>query len=143
MDLENNTLTISITNPEVRYEYDYVAKGVIFFLPIDTAGRALVTAQNVTYTLTFAFEEYTKDDLNYLLIVDTKLKMAPQSMTIRYENLFDDEIFNDRFALKMNANWKAVLDSFQAVYFDSYAQGYGNVFNKFLEEVPLSDLFDG
>ncbi|CAH1381779.1 unnamed protein product, partial [Tenebrio molitor] len=67
-------------------------------------------SENVTYTLTFAFEEYTKDDLNYLLIVDTKLKMAPQSMTIRYENLFDDEILNDRFALKMNANWKAALD---------------------------------
>jgi hypothetical protein len=50
MDLENNTLTISITNPEVRYEYDYVAKGVIFFLPIDTAGRALVTARKYFLT---------------------------------------------------------------------------------------------
>jgi hypothetical protein len=99
-------------------------------------------SDNVTYNLTFAFEEYTRDGQNYLLVVNTKLKMAPQSLTIRYENFFDDEILNDRFTRKISASWKGALDNFAAVYFDSYAQGYGNVFNRFLEEVPLSELFD-
>jgi hypothetical protein len=50
MDLEKNTLTISITNPEVRYEHDYEAKGAVFFLPIDSAGHALVTAREYFLT---------------------------------------------------------------------------------------------
>jgi hypothetical protein len=42
MNFENKTLTITITNPEVRYELDYEAKGVMFLLPIDASGPALV-----------------------------------------------------------------------------------------------------
>jgi hypothetical protein len=45
MNFENKTLTITITNPEVRYELDYEAKGVMFFVPIDTSGSALAIAR--------------------------------------------------------------------------------------------------
>jgi hypothetical protein len=45
MNFENKTLTITITNPEVRYELDYEAKGVMFFVPIDTSGPALAIAR--------------------------------------------------------------------------------------------------
>ncbi|CAH1379872.1 unnamed protein product [Tenebrio molitor] len=98
MNFEDKTLTISIINPEVRYQYNYVAKGVMFVLPIDSSGPALVTAQNVTYTLIFTFEEYTRDNENYLLVVDTQLKMAPRAMSRRYDNLFKDKALNDAFS---------------------------------------------
>ncbi|CAH1382491.1 unnamed protein product [Tenebrio molitor] len=143
MNFEDKTLTISITNPEVRYEHDYVAKGVMFVLPIDASGPALVTAQNVTYTLTFTFEEYTRDNQNYLLVVDTQLKMAPRAMSGRYDNLFKDKALNDAFSREMSADWKKPFGHFSSIYFDSYAQWYGNVFNRFLEKVPLTELFDG
>jgi hypothetical protein len=115
MNFEDKTLTISIINPEVRYQYNYVAKGVMFVLPIDSSGPALVTArkyfftnlkkytsevilENVTYTLIFTFEEYTRDNENYLLVVDTQLKMAPRAMSRRYDNLFKDKALNDAFS---------------------------------------------
>jgi hypothetical protein len=45
MNFEDKTLTISITNPEIRYELDYEAKGVMFLMPIDTSSSALVNAR--------------------------------------------------------------------------------------------------
>jgi hypothetical protein len=160
MNFEDKTLTISITNPEVRYQYNYVAKGVMFVLPIDSSGPALVTArkyfftnlkkytsevilENVTYTLIFTFEEYTRDNQNYLLVVDTQLKMAPRAMSGRYDNLFKDKALNDAFCREISSDWKKPFGQFSSIYFDSYAQGYGNVFNRFLEKVPLTKLFDG
>jgi hypothetical protein len=45
MNFEDKTLTITITNPEIRYELDYETKGVMFLMPIDTSGSALVKAR--------------------------------------------------------------------------------------------------
>ncbi|CAH1382503.1 unnamed protein product, partial [Tenebrio molitor] len=143
MNFENKTLTITITNPEVRYELDYEAKGVMFLLPIDASGPALVIGQNVQYTLNFTFEEYTKDNQDYLLVIESKLDSHPESLKFHFGNLFKDEILNDGFNREINQNWKTVFEQFKAIYFDSYAQGYGNVLNNFLGKVPLIDLFDG
>jgi hypothetical protein len=102
-----------------------------------------VVLENVTYTLTFTFEEYTRDNQNYLLVVDTQLKMAPRAMSGRYDNLFKDKALNDAFSREMSADWKKPFGHFSSIYFDSYAQWYGNVCNRFLEKVPLTELFDG
>ncbi|KAJ3621575.1 hypothetical protein MTP99_003692 [Tenebrio molitor] len=125
-NFEDKTLTISMINPEVRYEHNYVAKGVMFVLPIESSGPALVTAQNVTYTLTFIFEEYTKDNENYLLVVDSELKMAPRAMSGRYDNLFKDKALNDAFCREMSSDWKKPFEHFSSIYFDT-----------------LTELFDG
>jgi hypothetical protein len=50
MNFEGKTMTLSITNPEVRYELDYEAKGVMFLMPIDTSGPALATARECCIT---------------------------------------------------------------------------------------------
>jgi hypothetical protein len=42
MNFYDKTLVIQLTNPEVRYEFDYEAKGKMFLLPIDTSGHATV-----------------------------------------------------------------------------------------------------
>jgi hypothetical protein len=49
MNFEDKTMTMAITNPEVRYEFDYVTKGVMFLMPIDTSGPALITASECCY----------------------------------------------------------------------------------------------
>ncbi|CAH1382499.1 unnamed protein product [Tenebrio molitor] len=143
MNFEDKTMTMAITNPEVRYEFDYVTKGVMFLMPIDTSGPALITAKNTTYMFTFTFEDYTKDKQNYFLVIDTKLEMDVQSMTFHYENLFKDKILNEAFNRELDANTKKVLEYAFPIYLDSYGQGYERVFNNFLEKVPLTELFDG
>jgi hypothetical protein len=45
MNFEEKTMTMAITNPEVRFEFDYVTEGVMFLMPIDSSGSALVTAR--------------------------------------------------------------------------------------------------
>ncbi|KAH0814086.1 hypothetical protein GEV33_008703 [Tenebrio molitor] len=50
MNFEEKTMTMAITNPEVRYELDYEAKGVMFLMPIDTAGPAVATARECCIT---------------------------------------------------------------------------------------------
>jgi hypothetical protein len=45
MNFEDKTLTVAITNPEIRYELDYEAKGVMFLMPVDTSGPAFVNAR--------------------------------------------------------------------------------------------------
>jgi hypothetical protein len=98
---------------------------------------------NVTFTFTFTFEEYTKDGENHLLVVDTKLEMAPQSMSAHFENLLRDKDLNDAFSREMSLNWKISFGYFAPIYLDSYAQRCGNIFNTFLEKVPAAELFDG
>jgi hypothetical protein len=102
-----------------------------------------IILENVQYRLYFTFEEYTRDNQNYLLVIDSKLASHPESLKFHFGNLFKDEILNDGFNREISQNWKTVFEQFGAIYFDSYAQGYGNVLNNFLEKVPLIDLFDG
>jgi hypothetical protein len=97
----------------------------------------------VTYTFNFTFEEYTKDNQDYLLVIDSKMVMEPQSMKIYFGNFFKDKILNDAFSHELTANWKKVVAYFMSIYSDSYAQAYGDFFNRFLEKVPLAELFDG
>ncbi|CAH1382501.1 unnamed protein product [Tenebrio molitor] len=143
MNFEDKTLTIVMKNPEMRYEFDYETKGVMFVIPIESSGPALVTAQNVTYTLSFSFEEYTRDGQKYFQVIDTKLEMAPQSMTAHFKNLFRSKNLEDAFNQEITLNWKQATQYFESIYFDSYAQGYGDVFNNFLEKVPVAELFGG
>jgi hypothetical protein len=71
------------------------------------------------------------------------MMIKPESMTFYYENLFKDKALNDEFNKEMSGSWKEILANFAAGYMDSYAKGYGDVFNHFLEVVPLVDLFEG
>jgi hypothetical protein len=50
VNFEDKTLTMSITNPEIRYEFDYEATGVLFLLPVDTSGSGLITVGKFLFT---------------------------------------------------------------------------------------------
>jgi hypothetical protein len=97
----------------------------------------------VTYTINFTFEEYTKDNQDYLLVIDSKMVVEPQSVKFYVGNFFKDKILNDAFSHELTANWKKVVAYFVSIYCDKYAQAYGDFFNRFLEKVPLAELFDG
>jgi hypothetical protein len=45
MNFEDKTLTITIINPEMRYEFDYETKSIMFFKLIDTSGTGLITTR--------------------------------------------------------------------------------------------------
>jgi hypothetical protein len=159
MNFEDNTLTLELSHPEIRYEFDYEAKGKMFVLPFDSAGHGTVTlskilpqkfyffklsiSENPIYTIKFTLEEYVKDNKKYLRVVDSNMTLKPESMTMYFENLFKNKVLNDAFNREMSESWKVILANFSAGYMDSYAKVYGDVFNNFLEVVPLVDLFEG
>ncbi|KAJ3617212.1 hypothetical protein MTP99_007456 [Tenebrio molitor] len=143
MNFEDNTLTLELSHPEIRYEFHYEAKGKMFILPFDSAGHGTGTLKNPIYTVKFTLEEYLKDDKKYLRVVDSKMTVKPESMTFYFENLFKNKVLNDAFNQEMTESWKVVLANLSAGYIDSYAKAYGDVFNNFLEVVPLVDLFEG
>jgi hypothetical protein len=50
MNFEDKTLRMSITNPEIRNEFDYETKGVLFLLPIETSGSGLTTIRKFLFS---------------------------------------------------------------------------------------------
>jgi hypothetical protein len=71
------------------------------------------------------------------------MMIKADSISLNYENLFEDKVLNDAFNRELSKNWKLILANFDAIYMDSYAKVYGDVFNNFLQVVPLMDLFAG
>jgi hypothetical protein len=47
MNFEDNTLTVELSHPEIRYELDYEPKGKMFILPYDSAGHGTVTLSKI------------------------------------------------------------------------------------------------
>ncbi|KAJ3621577.1 hypothetical protein MTP99_003694 [Tenebrio molitor] len=143
MNFYDKTLTIVITNPEIQYVFDYEAKGKMFLLPIDTSGPATILSHNVTYTITFTFEEYTKDGKTHLHVIDDNLVMQPQELIFNFENLLEDKELNDGFNRAMNRKWKPIFNDLAPIYVANYGHAYAAIFNNFLSKVPLMELFDG
>jgi hypothetical protein len=47
MNFEENTLTLELSHPEIRYEFHYEAKGKMFILPFDSAGHGTGTLSKI------------------------------------------------------------------------------------------------
>ncbi|XP_068912362.1 protein takeout-like isoform X2 [Tenebrio molitor] len=132
MNFQDKTLTIALTHPEIKYFFDYEAKGKMFLLPIDTAGAATVLSRNVTYVVTFTFQEYTKNDKTHWRVINTNLMMQPQEVVALFENLFEDKDLNDGFSRAMSHKWREILEELLSIYVDYYGKAYGEVFDNFL-----------
>ncbi|KAJ3621585.1 hypothetical protein MTP99_003701 [Tenebrio molitor] len=143
MDFHDKTLTLEVLNPEVRYVFEYDAKGKMFLLPIDTSGAGSGTAYNVTYIYTFTFGEYTREDERYFQVIDTHLVMQPQDMVFHFDNLLEDKELNDGFSRLLSKNWKIVFEEINQLYVQFYGRMYSDVFNRFLRKVPITEIFDG
>jgi hypothetical protein len=102
-----------------------------------------VFADNVTYTITFTFEEYTKDGKTHLHVIHNHLVMQPQDVIFNFENLFQDKELNDGFNRAMSRKWKQILSDIGPLYLANYGQAYAAIFNNLLSKVPLEELFDG
>ncbi|CAH1383474.1 unnamed protein product [Tenebrio molitor] len=113
MNFGDNTLTLEVSYPEIRYEFDYEAKGRMFLLAFDSAGAGTATLKNVSYIVKFTLEEYLKDNKKYLRVVGSHLEMKPESITFYYENLFKDKALNDAFNREMSESWKEIFDKFK------------------------------
>jgi hypothetical protein len=97
----------------------------------------------VTYTITFTFEEYTKDGKTHLHVIDHNLVMQPQELIFNFENLLEDKELNDGFNRAMNRKWKPIFNDLAPIYVANYGHAYAAIFNNFLSKVPLEKLFDG
>jgi hypothetical protein len=98
---------------------------------------------NVTYLVTFTFQDYTKNDKTHWRVINTNLMMQPQEVVALFENLFEDKDLNDGFSRAMSHKWREILEEFLSIYGDYYGKVYGEVFDNFLSKVPFDELFDG
>jgi hypothetical protein len=87
---------------------------------------------NVTYVVTFTFQEYTKNDKTHWRVINTNLMMQPQEVVALFENLFEDKDLNDGFSRAMSHKWREILEELLSIYVDYYGKAYGEVFDNFL-----------
>jgi hypothetical protein len=88
-------------------------------------------------------DEYKKNNKKYFRVVATKLKLEVGDIKFYFQDLVDDENFNEVLDKMMSENWQPILADGRDVYLDSYGAAYGLVFHNFLKTVPIKDLFDG
>jgi hypothetical protein len=50
MNFGDNTLTLEVSYPEIRYEFDYEAKGRMFLLAFDSAGAGTAILSEFSFT---------------------------------------------------------------------------------------------
>jgi hypothetical protein len=67
MNFEDNTLTVELSNPELRYEFDYQAKGKMLILPLDAAGLVtVISSEFLSQNFYFSQNQnFRKSDLHH------------------------------------------------------------------------------
>jgi hypothetical protein len=96
---------------------------------------------NVTYVVTFTFQEYTKNDKTHWRVINTNLMMQPQGLVALFENLFEEKDLDDGFSRAISQKWREILEDLVSIYVDYCGKAHGQVFDNFLSKVPLDELF--
>jgi hypothetical protein len=67
MNFEDNTLRVELSNPELRYEFDYQAKGKMLILPLDAAGLVtVISSEFLSQKFYFSQNQnFRKSDLHH------------------------------------------------------------------------------
>lgn len=87
-------------------------------------------------------EPVTKKSKQYLKVVDYKLVMVPESMSCKFENLFNgDKQLGDTMNKLMNDNSKEFFKEVGVGYVDSFALVFKDMAAKIFGRVPTNEIF--
>lgn len=90
----------------------------------------------------FDLVEYERQGLSYFSIIDKKLILASTVIKSDFQNLFGgDEEMKNSFNTMINSNWRMVFHDVKDKYEDIFGDVFTGVFNRFLSQVSISELF--
>ena len=96
-----------------------------------------------TFQIVFNLEEYEKGNLKYFRARDGSSHMEMEKATFDFKNIFKKGCLDGELSEMMNENWENIAAYFQKTFPKFWISVYERKFNKFLEKVPVSELFDG
>lgn len=158
IDFETKIINFECSFPKLVYEFEYDFNGTILVMPLSGHGHGSAIfgkfllnnifkheflAENMEYFFKIQLEEYTKNFLKYFKIVGSDLEMLPHTIKFNFGNLFEgDENLSEMINQVFSENSKDVFADVKKSYEDAFGQIFTNIFDKFLEKVPIVDLFD-
>ncbi|KAJ3651228.1 hypothetical protein Zmor_017279 [Zophobas morio] len=142
-DFDKKTITFECSVSNIRVEAEYDFKGRIMVIPFNGKGSAVITLDDVNFVFTFNLDEYDKSGEKYYKIKKSTLVAGPQLIHFQLDNLFgEDEALGKHLNDVFNENWKALWDDVESSYEEVFNQLITNDFDRFLEKVPVSEIFD-
>ena len=92
--------------------------------------------------LTFKLGEYEKKGKTYFSILHQQLSMQPRVIDFDVNNLFDgDEESADRVKKILKENVLEIYGDLRHGYEEAFGKIFAYIFEKVLENVPVSDIF--
>ncbi|KAJ3658225.1 hypothetical protein Zmor_009978 [Zophobas morio] len=144
LDYGKRTLTLTLFyNKNVTFAFDYQMVGRIIVLYVNSTTTATSTIIKPTFKLTFTLEEYKKNDEKYLKVVDTVFRMEGKTGAVVFQNLFNNTRLNEDINIAISENWEDSLEYWQKSFPKVFSIPFENIFNKLLEQVPVTELIDG
>jgi hypothetical protein len=117
--------------------------GKILLLDIKGEGPSVITLFNNTVDCFLKYEEVKKNGKTYMHFVDSKLKMEPEKVTFRFDNLFNgDKALGDNINAVLNDNSKEVFADMKEAYVETVNQILIGLINRFFGKLSIEEAFD-
>ncbi|XP_074039277.1 circadian clock-controlled protein daywake [Leptinotarsa decemlineata] len=141
-DASKKVLKFNSIHPEVIQEADYDFNGKILVIPVYGKGASNVTLENWRINHTITFEEVTKDNKKYFTVPSYTIKVNTSYAHFDFKNLFNgNEELSKTVHKVMNENWSVIIDDIKVGIELGYQEVFRQLTNKFLEAVPIDDVF--
>ncbi|KAJ3651226.1 hypothetical protein Zmor_017277 [Zophobas morio] len=142
-DFNKETITFECSVSNIRVEGEYDFKGRIMVIPFNGKGSGVITLDDVNFVFTFNLDEYDKNGEKYYKIKESTLVAVPQLIHFQLDNLFgEDEALGKHLNDVFNENWKVLWDDVGSSYEEAFNQLITHAFGRFLEKVPVSEIFE-
>ncbi|KAF2900828.1 hypothetical protein ILUMI_05367 [Ignelater luminosus] len=135
-------LEFEIKYPELRAEADYKFDGQILALPIVGDGKCVIKMLNPFVKAEIEFETFERKGEKYLKVKKIKLKIVPEKMVAKFENLFNGNAeLGDTMNRLINENWQVLFEDIEGPITESTEVVLADYTDRFLSKVPYDELF--
>ncbi|CAH1383492.1 hypothetical protein MTP99_005992 [Tenebrio molitor] len=142
VDFDQKQIEMDCMFPEVVMDFDYKFDGKILTRDFFGEGHGVITFVELKFFFNFDLVEYERQGLSYFSIIDKKLILAATVIKSDFQNLFGgDQEMKNSFNRMINSNWRMVFHDVKDKYEDIFGDVFTGVFNRFLSQVSISELF--
>ncbi|XP_045478090.1 circadian clock-controlled protein daywake-like [Harmonia axyridis] len=140
--VDNAKIAWNFHIPNITLKANYEMTGQILVLPVKGKGVMNILLENVKGDEKIKVVTYTKNNLQYIKVNDTVLKMDAGHVTFNLDNVFDgNKQLSDQINQVMNDNWSAVFDEIKDGYNDAIRTFMDHIVNSFFAKFAVSEIF--
>jgi hypothetical protein len=89
------------------------------------------------------YEEVKKKGKTYIKFVKSEMKMTPEKIHFRFDNLFNgDKTLGDNINQVLNDNWAVVYEDIEDSYTELVNRIWLSLLNGFFSKVSIEEAFD-